>query len=89
MKVKYLSEFGYNELFDGISGNLSNYQTAEHPNWIFANFGERPFTKESRIDTNLPELYVNIENSDYVIIAVAFCFAPRPERPVLTHLSFL
>lgn len=78
MKIKYLSESGYNELFDGISNNLPNYQTSKDSNWIISIFGERSFCKESRIDTNLPELNVNVDNGDYVnTIAIHSAFKDK------------
>lgn len=78
MKIKYLSESGYNELFDGIANNLSHYQTSKDSNWIIQIFGDRVFSKESRIDANLPELDVNIDNSDYVnTIAIHSAFKDK------------
>ena len=47
MKIKYLSESGYNELFDGISNNLPNYQTSKDSNWIISIFGERSYRHQS------------------------------------------
>ena len=69
MKIKYFPEAAYLELFDNIAGNQSNYASADNA-WIAKIFNGKEFSKESRIDANLPEL--SIENDEYSNIILLY-----------------
>lgn len=58
MKVRYFTERAYNELFDCISKNISQYQTSDGK-WIFDVFDEKELAKESLIEVSLPQLDAN------------------------------
>lgn len=55
MKLNYFPESAYLELFDNIGTNQPNYSKKSN-DWVAQIFGERVYTKESRIDASLPEL---------------------------------
>ena len=75
MKVKYFPESAYLELFDNIDANKEFYLQADN-DWIKTIFGEREFSKESRIDVGLPTL--DAADGEYAnILAVYSAFKDK------------
>jgi len=62
MKIKYFVESAFMDLFDTIKEHEELY-TGVNNDWIKEFFGDRQFFKESRIESNLPEL--NPQNDEY------------------------
>ena len=73
MKLNYFPESAYLELFDNIGTNQANYSKRSN-DWVAQIFGDRPYTKESRIDASLPDLTHN--DSEYMNV-VSFYGAMR------------
>ena len=55
MKLNYFPESAYLELFDNIGTNQPHYSNKNN-DWVAQIFGERVYSKESRIDASLPDL---------------------------------
>lgn len=55
MKIKYFVESAYMDLFDSIKEHEELY-TGTSNEWVKEFFKDKLFFKESRIDSNLPEL---------------------------------
>ena len=55
MKLNYFPESAYLELFDNIGTNQPNYSKKSN-DWVSQIFGDRVYSKESRIDVSLPDL---------------------------------
>ena len=55
MRIKYFSESAYFDLYDNIPNNLNAYLSVDNK-WIKDFFGDREYSKESRIDSTLPTL---------------------------------
>jgi hypothetical protein len=55
MKLNYFPESAYLELFDNVATNQPNYSKKSN-DWVAQIFGDRVYSKESRIDVSLPDL---------------------------------
>ena len=58
MKLPYFSENEYQELFDEVSINASQYLKSNNGSWVNQKFIGRNYYKESRIDAVLPSLTI-------------------------------
>lgn len=58
MKLPYFSENEYQELFDEVSINASQYLQSNNGSWVNQKFIGRNYYKESRIDAVLPSLTI-------------------------------
>ena len=54
MKLQYFSENEYQELFDEVSINVSQYLKSNDGSWLNQKFNGRKYYRESRIDVTLP-----------------------------------
>jgi hypothetical protein len=74
-KIQYFPEGAYLELFDNIEANQANY-ALENNDWIKKVFGDRNYSKESRISAGLPIL--NVADGEYSnIIAIYNAFKDK------------
>lgn len=86
MKLKYLTQSAYNDLYDCISKNLELY-SGEDLEWIKNKFKDVKCFRESCIDISLPQL--DAKNDDYYnVLAIHNAFKGRitPKQASNPHL---